>query len=123
MRWIETDSHGPESRRTNEMGCYDMIRDQEVGGSNPLAPIHSKVNNFRLPLSVNTVIRQLNGLSEKRRSFKRGLWGSCVATLMPHNGDSVIEARCSPSSLIPSHVAKDRFGTDYPPQKKPPACA
>ena len=39
MRWIEPDSHGPESRRTNEMGCYDMIRDQEVGGSNPLAPI------------------------------------------------------------------------------------
>jgi hypothetical protein len=32
------------------------------------------------------VIRQLNRLSEKRRSFKRGLWGSCVATLMPHKG-------------------------------------
>src|SRR5215475_6790245 len=53
-------------------------------------------------VSEIAVIRQLNRLSEKRKSFKRGLWRSCVATLMPHKGDSVIEARCSPSSLIPS---------------------
>jgi hypothetical protein len=66
----------------------------------------------------------VNRLSEKRRSFKRGLWGSCVATLMPHKGDSVIEARCSLSSLIPfQRRERSILNGLSAAQTKPPACA
>src|SRR4029453_4696863 len=55
------------------------------------------------------VIRQLNRLSEKRRSFKRGLWGSCVATLMPHKAILLSRRDAAPPASFQINVAKDRF--------------
>src|SRR5207237_4993320 len=66
------------------------------------------------------VIRPLNRLSEKRRSFKRGLWGSCVATLMPHKAILLSRRDAAPPASFHLNVAKDRFCTDYPPHKKAP---
>src|SRR5262249_50053268 len=69
------------------------------------------------------VIRQLNRLSEKRRSFKRGLWGSCVATLMPHKGDSCESRDAAPPASFHLNVAKDRFLNGLSAAQKSPRLA
>jgi hypothetical protein len=55
------------------------------------------------------LIRQLNHLSEKRRSFKRGLWGSCVATLMARKAILLSRRDAAPPASFHLNVAKDRF--------------
>src|SRR4029453_15942467 len=54
------------------------------------------------------------------RSFKRGLWGSCVARLMPRKGVSVIEVLCGPPTLFPFHgQARSILNRLSPAQKSP----
>ena len=57
------------------------------------------------------VIRKLEaaGFVEKRRSFKRGLWGTCVATLMPHKAILLSRRDAAPPASFHLNVAKDRF--------------
>jgi hypothetical protein len=53
----------------------------KIAASSRTYTFSSFVGGVRRHFYENAVIRQLNRLSKKRRSFKRGLWGSCVATL------------------------------------------
>jgi hypothetical protein len=74
-----------------------------------------------LHLYGKAVIRQLSRLSEKRRSFKRGLWGSCVATLMPHKGVLLSRRDAAPPAYSISTSRKIDFERTIRRTKKPPA--